>query len=136
MKKKKNQGAILALCLIVALLAPVSTLFACGESANSSTQSGAADLTNSSNSTSQPLPEDSSTEEAPPSSVAPESSAPDANEPPAQPVVKKTQYIRCTADSVNLRTGAGTSFSVLGQAEEGTMYAVIGKTGNWYKTYY
>ncbi len=56
--------------------------------------------------------------------------------PPAPPVAKKAQYIKCTADRVNLRSGAGTGFAVLGSAEEGTMYAVIGKTGNWYKTYY
>lgn len=53
---------------------------------------------------------------------------------PTKPTTR--QYIRCTADNVNLRSGAGTGFSILGQAEEGTMYAIIGKTGNWYKTYY
>ena len=139
MKKKKRWGAILSLCFAFALLTPISALFACdGETPNSSAQSGATD---SASSTIQPLPENSSTEEAlPPTSApensAPESSAPELNEPPVQPVVKTAQYIRCTADSVNLRTGAGTSFAVLGQAEEGTVYAVIGKTGNWYKTYY
>ena len=52
------------------------------------------------------------------------------------PAAKTVQYIRCTADSVNLRAGAGTSYSVLGSAEKGTTYVVLGKTGNWYKTYY
>ena len=37
---------------------------------------------------------------------------------------------------MNIRAGAGTDYAVLGSAEKGTMYAVIGKTGNWYKTYY
>lgn len=55
-------------------------------------------------------------------------------EPEPQPVYDS--YFRCTADSVNLRSGAGTSYSVVGSAEKGTTYAIIGKTGNWYKTYY
>lgn len=55
---------------------------------------------------------------------------------PATPVIQKAQYIRCTSDSVNIRSGAGTEYSVLGSAEKGTSYAVLGKTGNWYKTYY
>ena len=50
--------------------------------------------------------------------------------------VSKAEYIRCTGDNVNIRSGAGTSYSVLGSAEKGTMYAVIEKKGNWYKTYY
>lgn len=37
---------------------------------------------------------------------------------------------------MNIRAGAGTDYAVLGYAEKGTMYAVIGKTGSWYKTYY
>ena len=39
-------------------------------------------------------------------------------------------------DNVRLRSGAGTEFSVLGTAEKNTRYAVLGKTGEWYKTYY
>lgn len=67
---------------------------------------------------------------------------PEAPTPPSEPVsppapVKQTiSYIRCTGDSVNIRSGAGTEFAVLGSAEKGTSYAVLGKTGNWYKTYY
>jgi cell wall-associated NlpC family hydrolase len=57
------------------------------------------------------------------------------------PVVKpqetpKAEYIRVTASNVNIRSGAGTGYSTLGTAEKGTMYAIIGKSGNWYKTYY
>lgn len=37
---------------------------------------------------------------------------------------------------MNIRSGAGTNYSVLGSANEGTMYAIIEKTGGWYKTYY
>jgi peptidoglycan endopeptidase LytE len=46
------------------------------------------------------------------------------------------QYIRCTGNNVNLRAGAGTDYTVLGTAEKGTMYAITGKNGQWYKTYY
>lgn len=45
-------------------------------------------------------------------------------------------YIKCTGDSVNIRSGAGADYAVLGSAKKNTRYAVIGKTGNWYKTYY
>ena len=57
-------------------------------------------------------------------------------EPEPEPVVQYAKYIKCTRDSVNLRAGAGTTYSVLGSAEEGTSYAVVGKSGNWYKTFY
>lgn len=57
-------------------------------------------------------------------------------EPEPEPVPVYDSYFRCTADGVNLRSGAGTSYSVVGSAEKGTSYAILGKTGNWYKTYY
>lgn len=149
MKKNKTWGSIAALCLSIALLSPIAALFACNspEPPNSSKP-------NATDSSSQPLPEtESSTEEDTPSQSSPNEQAPPTPSPdeptapptsptpsipeaPTAPVVQTVQYIRCTADSVNLRAGAGTGYSVLGQAEEGTMYAVIGKTGNWYKTYY
>lgn len=55
---------------------------------------------------------------------------------PEQPKVQTAKYIRCTGDNVNIRAGAGTSFTAIGQAEKNTMYAVIGQTGNWYKINY
>lgn len=55
---------------------------------------------------------------------------------PEPPKPETAKYIRCTGDNVNLRAGAGTSFTAIGQAEKGTMYAVIGQTGNWYKVNY
>ena len=55
---------------------------------------------------------------------------------PVQPVVEKAQYITCTGDSVNLRSGAGTSYAVVGSAKKGETYALVGKSGQWYKTYY
>jgi cell wall-associated NlpC family hydrolase len=35
-----------------------------------------------------------------------------------------------------VRSGAGTDYAVIGSAEKNTRYVVLGKTGNWYKTYY
>jgi cell wall-associated NlpC family hydrolase len=55
---------------------------------------------------------------------------------PQPPKQETASYIRCTGDNVNLRAGAGTSFTAIGQAEKGTTYAVLGKTGNWYKVNY
>ncbi len=64
-------------------------------------------------------------------------STPSTPSTPQTPTVSdKAQYIRCTGDNVNIRSGAGTNYTVLGSAQEGTMYAVIGKSGSWYKTYY
>ena len=57
-------------------------------------------------------------------------------EPETPPKPTTYTYLRCTGNNVNLRSGAGTSFAVLGQAEENTMYAITGKVGNWYQTYY
>lgn len=54
--------------------------------------------------------------------------------PPKQETTARYAY--CVSDSVNIRSGAGTSYSVLGTAKKGTIYAIVGKTGNWYKTYY
>ena len=89
-------------------------------------------------------------EEAPPSPEAspptdepttqPPTSTPSKPDEPSEPQTPPTPttytYLRCKGDKVNLRSGAGTSYTVLGQAEEGTMYAITGKIGNWYQTYY
>ena len=76
--------------------------------------------------------------ETPPTVTPPVAETPPAVTPPATqaPVQVKAEYIKSTANSVNIRAGAGTGFAVLGSAEKGTMYAIIGKTGSWYKTYY
>lgn len=55
---------------------------------------------------------------------------------PAPPAVKTAKYITVTADGVNIRSGAGTGYSSLGQTEKSTMYAYLGKSGAWYKTKY
>lgn len=130
--------SLAALMLALALLSPIA---ACAKDAASS----ASEFTSESATVESSASDTESPESAqPPESSAPESqsSAPEepkkepVEETPTAPVVTTDQYIKCTADSVNIRSGAGTNYSVLGSAEEGTVYAVTGKTGNWYKTYY
>lgn len=53
-----------------------------------------------------------------------------------EPKVEKAEYILVKSSGVNLRSGAGTGYSALGTAEKGTLYALAGRSGNWYKTYY
>ena len=45
-------------------------------------------------------------------------------------------YVKVTADGVNMRSGAGTGYSVLGSAEEGTLYSCEGEYGGWYRIGY
>ncbi|MBD5632331.1 MAG: C40 family peptidase [Clostridia bacterium] len=61
---------------------------------------------------------------------------------PEKPVVNVTPkqktavYITTTSNGVNIRSGAGTGYSVRGTAEKSTLYALDGQTGDWYKTGY
>ncbi len=86
-------------------------------------------------------PEAPSTPEAPPSvettpppTVTP--TPPTVTPPVSTPVTPKANYFQLTGDRVNLRAGAGTNYAVVGSAAKGETYAVVEKTGNWYKTYY
>jgi uncharacterized protein YgiM (DUF1202 family) len=127
MKNIKKFGAcLLALCFTAPTL-----LTAC-KTQSDSTDNGESSLPPVSSSESVL---DSPLDSAPPAEESAPQPAPPVEEPPAPPVKQKAQYMKCTGDRVNLRTGAGTDFAVLGSAEEGTMYAIIGKTGNCYKTY-
>ena len=94
-----------------------------------------------------PEPEDTPPTQVPETPVTPPSTPSTPNTPsvpstpqtpttPDPPVKQKAQYIRVTGDSVNVRNGAGTGYKVLTSSKEGTMYALIEKTGSWYKTYY
>ena len=56
--------------------------------------------------------------------------------PPTPPKVESVQYLQCNGNNVYFRTGAGTSFASVGVAQKGETYAVVGKSGNWYETYY
>jgi len=40
--------------------------------------------------------------------------------------------VNCTT-GVNVRSGPGTSYVVIGSAPKGTTYAVLGQSGSWYK---
>lgn len=55
---------------------------------------------------------------------------------PPQPVAEKAKYVSVKSSGVNLRSGAGTSYFAMGTAEKNTLYAVYGRQGDWYKTYY
>ncbi|MBE7068311.1 MAG: NlpC/P60 family protein [Clostridiales bacterium] len=134
----KKSNTLIALLLALSFLTPALTLASC---ANDEEREESAP------SISAPLPEEEdSTQTAPPSvdEQPPQTENTDSSEeekeeelaPPTQPVLLKSQYINCTGNGVNLRAGAGTSYAVLGQAQTGENYAIVGKTGNWYKIYY
>ena len=152
MKKSSFGAMVLALCLT----APSIMLIGCREniptespnlsiteSVDSSLDSSFEEMESSSSSSSSSTSSSSSSnrpsQESTPPTTPPEESSSSKEETevaPSPPKPEMAGYIKCTGDNVNIRSGAGTNYSVLGQAEEGTMYAVISKTGNWYKTYY
>lgn len=71
------------------------------------------------------------------SSSSETSSVSKEDEPPTLPEpISYTKYICCTGENVRIRSGTGTEYEILGTAEKGTIYALLGQTGNWYKTYY
>lgn len=53
-----------------------------------------------------------------------------------QPVKKTVSYFKVLSDGVNIRSSATTSSSVVGTAEKGTLYALTGESGSWFKTFY
>ncbi|MBO5481523.1 MAG: C40 family peptidase [Clostridia bacterium] len=134
-----------AFLLAVSLLTPIAVLAACEKNDFSTSENSTAiesvDTSLSQNSSedssfSQSSEDSSQTESS--SSTKPDSSEKDSSSSSAvvTPEPSAVDYIRCTGDSVNIRSGAGTSYTVLGSAEKNTRYAVVGKSGNWYKTYY
>ena len=66
---------------------------------------------------------------------APEIQTPEITVPEV-PKVKTASYINVKSDGVNIRSGAGTGYSVKGSAQKSTMYAVNGETDGWIKTGY
>ena len=52
------------------------------------------------------------------------------------PEKQKVPYISVERDGVNIRSGAGTDYKVLGAAEQATLYAYLGEQGDWYETRY
>ena len=144
-KIKQILASMLAICAL-------STAVACGnnQETNStvpdasvgdsvSTEQGSAETPNDGASDSGSAPSNGENSNSGNSSDSGTSNTPTDSSPEAEPTPPKPttqQYVRCTGNNVNLRSGAGTGFTILGQAEEGTMYVVTGKYGNWYQTYY
>lgn len=66
-----------------------------------------------------------------------ETSEPAADEPEQQTAETEcAKYVECTYTGLNIRAGAGTSYTSLGKAEKGTLFAYLGTENGWYKTYY
>jgi cell wall-associated NlpC family hydrolase len=64
---------------------------------------------------------------------------PNSTEDPVQPPQEaeaKTVYIRSLITGLNVRSGAGSSYSSVGKLDNGDMTLYLGKEGNWYRTYY
>ncbi|MDE6597714.1 MAG: C40 family peptidase [Clostridia bacterium] len=77
----------------------------------------------------------------PAQSEAPEISVPVVSEPkeepkPVTPAKKTVTYFAVKSDGVNLRSGAGTNYSVAGTAEKSTLMEYDGEVNGWYKTRY
>ena len=79
-------------------------------------------------------------ETLPPESEVVETQVPEENNQTTPLVTKPesqaAQYITVTSSGVNIRSGAGSGYSALGTAEQGTLYALTERSGGWYKTYY
>ena len=52
------------------------------------------------------------------------------------PKVQTVRYIKVTSENVNIRSGAGTNYAVLGTSEKNTLYALLGEENGFYKTNY
>jgi cell wall-associated NlpC family hydrolase len=131
MKKTKS---LLALLCALLCLSPTAAFFACNSNheANLPLTPPSAEIESGTD-------EEGATDNSVPNNSpdsAPDKPVQNTPKPDPAPVVLTDSYIRCTGENVNIRSGAGTDYAVLGQAEKGNMYAIIGKTGSWYKTYY
>ena len=117
---------------VLSVLFLIPTLFACQPSSQAGLGSSSEDGSNSS------FIEDDSSEDNPASNAPSSPSMPDSTPsiPQTPTPSKNAQYLRITGDSVNLRSGAGTNYTVIGSGKMGETYAVVGKQGAWYETYY
>lgn len=145
-----KRNSLAALVVALCLLAPSALAVACAkeepsssnvessvifsesiESVDSLDSSSSSPPLSSSSSSNRPISSESAS-----SGNSSQNSSSSSKPPQVSTPSSTSQYIKCTGDNVNIRAGAGTDYAVVGQAEKGTMYAVIGKTGSWYKTYY
>ncbi|MDE7306715.1 MAG: SH3 domain-containing protein, partial [Clostridia bacterium] len=122
MKDKTKKIAALA-----AALATVVTLSGCAAAADEEILEEEVEITEEEN-----FPAESETPEI----SAPEVSPPEEEPAPVIPAKKTITYFAVQADGVNLRSGAGTSYSVAGTAEKSTLMEYDGEVDGWYKTKY
>ena len=134
--KKANQ--LLALILALSFLSPTLALTACEKNELSAPSISTPSIENEEPTTPETpsTPTTPTTPETPTAPSTPPQTDSSDNSAVVKPTVSNAQYIKATGNSVNLRSGAGTSYAVLGQVHAGESYAVLGKTGKWYKIYY
>lgn len=56
--------------------------------------------------------------------------------PVVKPTVKTAAYVAVNSAGVNMRSGAGTQYSVVATAEKSTLYTYLGEKDGWYITRY
>lgn len=118
--KFKRLAAILAAMIITSAI----TLSACNDAPDNVEQTPE-------NTPVQPdetTPPDNSGEITP---EVPDDSTPEV---PEVPVVETVTYFKITSDSVNIRSGAGAGYAVVGVAERNTLYILVARNGNWLET--
>lgn len=53
-----------------------------------------------------------------------------------EPIEREVLYLRSTVDGLNVRTGPGTTYAILGSLDKDDMVAYVGETDEWYETVY
>ena len=125
------------LTLILASLFACAPLSACGRSGQTGTP---ADPELTQPAPVQPMPEE--TQHSEPEPAPKEDPIPDpAGNLPSAPneetrEEERAEYVRVLVDGLNIRTGAGKQYPVLGQAQRETLLCCSSRKGNWYETSY
>lgn len=65
-----------------------------------------------------------------------EPEVPASSKPQEPPQEHKARYVRTLVDGLNVRTGAGTGYPSLGQADKGSLLEFNGEENGWYRTRY
>ena len=121
-----------SLCAALACLFFISPLSACASIQNPPIDGALPPQTDAPTQPEQPETDGDAGENEPPQMQQP----PQQQPPQQQPQKKWARYIRVTGRGVNIRAQANTTSAVVGQAEQGTTYAVTGQAGGFYKTVY
>ena len=147
--KKKFFAA--AACSLALLFGALPVLAACGTNADGSGDAGIVfpeeELFPETPETPDEAPEgsedgeeDAGEEDGAPSGGDGTDETPEAPEPAPEPdapaVSLHAEYVLVNTNGLNIRKGAGTSYTSLGQADSGDMLHLAGKTGDWYETRY